>query len=168
MSNNEFSSSDETRKKHEHICVATMDDENLDKVYTNSSMGEGRDELRYSTITDAEEEVSTPASTLSSADEMSVLGDQHTSIESDVTGNGCKASSTTSASSDYNLDGKCESENYLPTDTTMLSRPRALSLAASMPNVETVVSKAKRAASSLWLLLHAQVCRSSLKLGACQ
>lgn len=37
------------------------------------------------------------------------------------------------------------------------SRRRALSVASTQPSVETVVAKAKRAASSLWLLLHAQV-----------
>ena len=36
-------------------------------------------------------------------------------------------------------------------------RRRALSLAETQPSVETVVAKAKRAAQSLWMLLHAQV-----------
>lgn len=36
-------------------------------------------------------------------------------------------------------------------------RRRALSLAETQPTVETVVAKAKRAAQSLWMLLHAQV-----------
>jgi hypothetical protein len=41
--------------------------------------------------------------------------------------------------------------------TELLGRPRAMSWAVTNPSIETVVSKAKRAASSLWLLLHAQV-----------
>jgi hypothetical protein len=36
-------------------------------------------------------------------------------------------------------------------------RRRALSIAEAKPSVETVVAKAKRAAQSLWMLLHAQV-----------
>jgi hypothetical protein len=36
-------------------------------------------------------------------------------------------------------------------------RRRSLSLAEPQPNVETVITKAKRAAQSLWMLLHAQV-----------
>lgn len=38
-----------------------------------------------------------------------------------------------------------------------LGRMRSLSVATDQPSVETVVVKAKRAASSLWLMLHAQV-----------
>jgi hypothetical protein len=37
------------------------------------------------------------------------------------------------------------------------SRRRAMSVSEAQPNVETVIGKAKRAASSLWILLHAQV-----------
>lgn len=37
------------------------------------------------------------------------------------------------------------------------ARRRAQSVASAHPSVETVVSKAKRAASTLWTLLHAQV-----------
>lgn len=36
-------------------------------------------------------------------------------------------------------------------------RRRSVSVASAQPSVETVVSKAKRAASNLWTLLHAQV-----------
>jgi hypothetical protein len=36
-------------------------------------------------------------------------------------------------------------------------RRRSLSVATGQPSLETVVVKAKRAASSLWMLLHAQV-----------
>jgi transcription elongation factor len=36
-------------------------------------------------------------------------------------------------------------------------RRRAMSVATGTPNVETVVVKAKRAASTIWTLLHAQV-----------
>ena len=36
-------------------------------------------------------------------------------------------------------------------------RGRSMSVASAQPSVETVVSKAKRAASTLWTLLHAQV-----------
>ena len=36
-------------------------------------------------------------------------------------------------------------------------RRRSMSVASTQPSVETVVSKAKRAASTLWTLLHAQV-----------
>ena len=37
------------------------------------------------------------------------------------------------------------------------TRRRALSLAESHTSVDTVIDKAKRAAQSLWMLLHAQV-----------
>lgn len=37
-------------------------------------------------------------------------------------------------------------------------RRRSLSVATGMPKIETVVVKAKRAASTLYTLLHAQVC----------
>lgn len=40
-------------------------------------------------------------------------------------------------------------------------RKRALSLAETQPSVETVIVKAKRAAQSLWMLLHAQVSHDS-------
>jgi hypothetical protein len=36
-------------------------------------------------------------------------------------------------------------------------RRRAMSMAEPQPSVETVIVKAKRAAQSLWMLLHAQV-----------
>ena len=36
-------------------------------------------------------------------------------------------------------------------------RRRSLSMAEPQPSVETVIVKAKRAAQSLWMLLHAQV-----------
>jgi hypothetical protein len=36
-------------------------------------------------------------------------------------------------------------------------RRRAFSMAETQPSVETVIVKAKRAAQSLWMLLHAQV-----------
>jgi hypothetical protein len=42
----------------------------------------------------------------------------------------------------------------IPTNAT---RRRSLSLAEPQPSVETVIVKAKRAAQSLWMLLHAQV-----------
>ena len=42
-------------------------------------------------------------------------------------------------------------------DQAQGARKRAMSVASTHPSVETVVSKAKRAASSLWTLLHAQV-----------
>ena len=41
--------------------------------------------------------------------------------------------------------------------TTNGVRRRALSMAETQPSVETVVVKARRAAQSLWMLLHAQV-----------
>lgn len=41
-------------------------------------------------------------------------------------------------------------------------RRRSVSVADSSPSVETVMSKAKRAAVSLWMLLHAQVRRRRL------
>ena len=41
--------------------------------------------------------------------------------------------------------------------TTNATRRRSLSLAEPQPSVETVIVKAKRAAQSLWMLLHAQV-----------
>jgi hypothetical protein len=46
-----------------------------------------------------------------------------------------------------------------PSTTTNGGRRRALSMAETQPSVETVVVKAKRAAQSLWMLLHAQVSR---------
>lgn len=39
----------------------------------------------------------------------------------------------------------------------VVTRRRALSLAESQTSVDTVIDKAKRAAQSLWMLLHAQV-----------
>jgi hypothetical protein len=42
-------------------------------------------------------------------------------------------------------------------------RRRSMSLASGQPTLETVVVKAKRAASSLWILLHAQVRRHSVR-----
>ena len=44
-------------------------------------------------------------------------------------------------------------------------RVRSLSVATAKPSVETVVVKAKRAASSLWLLLHSQVGNYKMVLG---
>lgn len=41
--------------------------------------------------------------------------------------------------------------------TATATRRRSLSLAEPQPSVETVIVKAKRAAQSLWMLLHAQV-----------
>ena len=38
------------------------------------------------------------------------------------------------------------------------ARGRSMSVATAQPSVETVVVKAKRAAKTLWILLHAQVC----------
>lgn len=49
--------------------------------------------------------------------------------------------------------------------TTNGVRRRALSMAETQPTVETVVVKAKRAAQSLWMLLHAQVCQCSHFVG---
>lgn len=37
------------------------------------------------------------------------------------------------------------------------TRRRSVSVASAQPSVETVISKAKRAAKTLWTLLHAQV-----------
>ena len=37
------------------------------------------------------------------------------------------------------------------------TRKRSMSVSSAQPSVETVVTKAKRAASTLWTLLHAQV-----------
>ena len=42
-------------------------------------------------------------------------------------------------------------------NNTSVSRRRAVSVASAQPSVETVIVKAKRAAETLWLLLHAQV-----------
>ena len=50
----------------------------------------------------------------------------------------------------------------IPTNTPQphqQRRRRSLSMAEPQPNVETVIVKAKRAAQSLWMLLHAQVRR---------
>jgi hypothetical protein len=46
-----------------------------------------------------------------------------------------------------------------PSVTTMTNgvRRRSLSMAETQPSVETVIVKAKRAAQSLWMLLHSQV-----------
>jgi len=42
-------------------------------------------------------------------------------------------------------------------ETNISARRRSLSVDTAQPSVETVVVKAKRAASTLWTLLHAQV-----------
>jgi hypothetical protein len=42
-------------------------------------------------------------------------------------------------------------------DQRPAGRRRSVSVAEASPSVETVMSKAKRAALSLWMLLHAQV-----------
>lgn len=42
-------------------------------------------------------------------------------------------------------------------DQAQGARRRAMSVASTHPAVETIVTRAKRAASSLWTLLHAQV-----------
>ena len=44
-----------------------------------------------------------------------------------------------------------------------MGRRRSVSVATSVPDVETVVVKAKRAARTLWILLHAQVCTDRTK-----
>jgi hypothetical protein len=49
------------------------------------------------------------------------------------------------------------SSNSDETSLPPAGRGRSLSVAAAPPSVETVVMKAKRAASSLWLILHAKV-----------
>ncbi|GAX22916.1 hypothetical protein FisN_24Lh202 [Fistulifera solaris] len=45
-----------------------------------------------------------------------------------------------------------------PSNNQQTGRPRSQSVATAQPSVETVVAKSKRAASTLWLLLHAQNC----------
>ena len=60
------------------------------------------------------------------------------------------AMTTTTSSSNSNIGGR----GGLTTNAT---RRRSLSLAEPQPSVETVIVKAKRAAQSLWMLLHAQV-----------
>lgn len=51
------------------------------------------------------------------------------------------------------VDGRAGKYNFTPSS----GRRRSLSVATGQPSLETVVVKAKRAASSLWMLLHAQV-----------
>ena len=60
------------------------------------------------------------------------------------------AAMTTTTSSNSSIGGR----GGLTTNAT---RRRSLSLAEPQPSVETVIVKAKRAAQSLWMLLHAQV-----------
>lgn len=62
-------------------------------------------------------------------------------------------------SDDGNNDKTNPSTTTTTTTTTNGVRRRALSMAETQPSVETVVVKAKRAAQSLWMLLHAQVSR---------
>jgi hypothetical protein len=59
-------------------------------------------------------------------------------------------------SEEVNNDKRNPSTTTATTTTTGVRR-RALSMAETQPSVETVVVKAKRAAQSLWMLLHAQV-----------
>lgn len=54
-------------------------------------------------------------------------------------------------------DGQGSADPVLTTALSNGFRRRALSMTESQPNVETVIVKAKRAAQSLWMLLHAQV-----------
>jgi hypothetical protein len=60
------------------------------------------------------------------------------------------------------VKGNSNRSNSDETALPPAGRGRSLSMATSQPSVETVVVKAKRAASSLWLLLHAQVRARSL------
>lgn len=53
------------------------------------------------------------------------------------------------------------SQHCVETSDQPHARRRAQSVASAHPSVETVVSKAKRAASTLWTLLHAQVCSNA-------
>jgi len=66
------------------------------------------------------------------------------------------ASASSSSSSAADKDGlNCvvaEQKNHV-----FKSRKRSQSVATGQPSVETVMVKAKRAATSLWMLLHAQV-----------
>jgi hypothetical protein len=56
-----------------------------------------------------------------------------------------------------------ESHSQIPSSNPKNGvRRRALSIAEAKPSVETVVAKAKRAAQSLWMLLHAQVSQKSV------
>jgi hypothetical protein len=50
-----------------------------------------------------------------------------------------------------------EADTCRGTNNGVNARRRSRSMASAPPSVETVVVKAKRAASSLWMLLHAQV-----------
>ena len=60
-----------------------------------------------------------------------------------------------------NPEEEAQRSHFPPAGTSAVSSPmtrkRAMSVASAQPSVETVVSKAKRAASTLWTLLHAQV-----------
>lgn len=56
-----------------------------------------------------------------------------------------------------NLAASSASSEQFSGMTGMSPRRRSMSVASAHPSVETVVSKAKRAASTLWTLLHAQV-----------
>jgi len=55
------------------------------------------------------------------------------------------------------VDAKYVDVNNNPKHHPQQQRRRSLSVATGQPSVETVIVKAKRAASSLWMLLHAQV-----------
>jgi hypothetical protein len=59
----------------------------------------------------------------------------------------------------HSEDGETARASASATTTAMSNglRRRALSMAETQPSVETVIVKAKRAAQSLWMLLHAQV-----------
>jgi hypothetical protein len=68
------------------------------------------------------------------------------------------SSATASASFSIRSYGGCGSTGGAPSP----GRRRSMSLASGQPTtLETVVGKAKRAASSLWILLHAQVRKES-------
>jgi hypothetical protein len=59
--------------------------------------------------------------------------------------------------SSINSMGSVHSGSYGGGTAPSPGRRRSMSLASGQPTLETVVVKAKRAASSLWILLHAQV-----------
>lgn len=70
------------------------------------------------------------------------------------------ASMQTDSDDDEVLVQKRDEDTAPPSTTAVLThglRRRALSMAEAQPSVETVIVKAKRAAQSLWMLLHAQV-----------
>lgn len=68
-----------------------------------------------------------------------------------------KVNDATLSSSQISLNNYDDENSNQVMLKTGVGRRRSLSVSTAQPSVETVIVKAKRAASHLWMLLHAQV-----------